>query len=58
MLQLELSTTEAKTLREVLESFLSDLHLEIAHTDSADFRDMLKERKQVILKVLTVLPAG
>jgi hypothetical protein len=39
----------------VLKSYLSDLRMEIADTDRQDFRDMLKERKAVIGKVLTTL---
>jgi len=31
--------------------------MEIADTDRMEFRDMLKQRKQVILKVLEALPA-
>ena len=32
-------------LREVLENYLSDLRMEIADTDSMDFREGLKHRK-------------
>jgi hypothetical protein len=51
VLHLELTSFETETLREVLKSYLADLHLEIAHTDSADFRDMLRERQRVLTKV-------
>jgi hypothetical protein len=52
MLQLDLSTKELAILEEVLESYLSDLRMEIANTDSMDFRDMLKERKAVVMAAL------
>ncbi len=55
MVQLELSGEETSILVEVLESAYSDLRMEIADTDSKDFRDMLKGRKAVIAKALTAL---
>ena len=51
MIQIELSEAEAAALREVLRSYLSDLHTEIAHTDTYDYRERLKER-QALLKAL------
>lgn len=58
MVQLDLDAQERETLRHVLESYLSDLRMEIADTDRQDFRDMLKGRKAVIQKVLQGLGAG
>lgn len=58
MIELDLTPEEAETLRQVLDSYLSDLRMEIADTDRQDFREMLKERKGVILKVLEVLRNG
>jgi len=55
MIHLDFSTEETKILGSVLESYLSELRMEIADTDSRDFRDMLKERKAVIEKTLDVL---
>jgi hypothetical protein len=55
MIQLDLDDQERETLVTVLKSYLSDLRMEIADTDRQDFRDMLKERKGVIGKVLTAL---
>ncbi len=57
MLDLDLTVDEIDVLRHVLESYLSDLRMEIADTDSFDFREMLKHRKQVINKVLDGLSA-
>ena len=55
MMRLELSNAEERILREVLESTLSDLRMEMADTDSKDFRDTLKERKRVLEKVLAAM---
>ena len=55
MIQLDLDDQERETLGTVLKSYLSDLRMEIADTDRQDFRDMLKERKAVIRKVLMAL---
>ena len=52
MIELDLEDAERIILRDVLASYLSDLRMEIADTDRKDFRDMLKDRKAVIEKVL------
>lgn len=57
VLKLELASDEIEVLRYVLESYLSDLRMEIADTDRMDFREGLKHRKRVIQKVLEALPA-
>jgi hypothetical protein len=55
MITLDLTPEERAQLVEVLTSALSDLRMEIANTDSQDFRDGLKVRKNVLLKVLTAI---
>ncbi|BCX81279.1 hypothetical protein MIT9_P0857 [Methylomarinovum caldicuralii] len=55
MIQLDLSEKERNHLIEALESYLSDLRYEIADTDSADFRERLKEKKAALEKALTQL---
>jgi hypothetical protein len=55
MVQLDLSEEERQILLEVLETALSDLRMEIADTDRMDFREMLKERKAVLSKVIEAL---
>ena len=55
MIQFDLSEEERRILLEVLESALSDLRMEIADTDSMDFREMLKGRKAVIKKAIAAL---
>ena len=56
MIQLTLTEEEAGTLKDILENYLSDLRQEISATDLVQFKDTLKERKTVILKVLEALP--
>lgn len=55
MLQLDLNSTEREILVSILEVCLSDLRMEIANTDSMDYRDVLKERKGVLIKSLAAL---
>lgn len=55
MITLELTPDEREHLVEVLTSALSDLRMEIANTDSQDFREMLKSRKLVLVKVLEAI---
>ncbi len=55
MIELDLNEEEVQTLKEVLESYLSDLRMEIADTDSYDFRKMLKERKALLMRVVKTL---
>ncbi|MDH3285746.1 MAG: hypothetical protein OEQ13_13525, partial [Acidobacteriota bacterium] len=45
MVSLLLTPEESAMLREVLVSFVSDLSMEIADTDSMDFREQLKKKK-------------
>ena len=55
MINLELTKEEKDILATVLESYLSDLRMEIADTDSMDFRESLKKKKNVLKKVLETL---
>ena len=58
MIQLDLNDNEKHHLIEALESYLSDLRYEIADTDSADFRERLKEKKAALEKALAQLKAA
>jgi hypothetical protein len=51
MVQIELTPAEAEILKTALESYLSDLRMEIADTDSLDFREGLKRRKATLRKI-------
>lgn len=61
-MKLELTDVERQALREILENYLSDLSVEIADTDSMDYREALKHKREVVKKVLAALgqdaPAG
>jgi hypothetical protein len=50
-MQFDLTPEEVEMLNEILTSYLSDLRMEIADTDSMDFREELKKR-EVLLKRL------
>ena len=49
---LQLTATEASLLKEILETNLSDLRMEIAGTDLKSFRDKLKEKEAVITQLI------
>jgi len=51
MIHLDLDATERNTLIEALESYLSDLSYEIADTDSYDYREKLKAKRDVLNKI-------
>ena len=55
MLTLDLSASEQAILREVLETAVLEMGTEISGTDSKDFRDDLKERREVLQKVIAAL---
>ncbi len=52
MIRMELNAAEAEVLKEVLETAVSDLRMEIADTDSMDYREKLKERKQALQRIV------
>lgn len=55
MFQLTLSDEERATLESALDSYLSDLRMEISDTDAYDFRDMLKQRRDALNRILEQL---
>ncbi len=52
MVHLELTADEADTLRTILQSYLEDLRMEIADTDSYDMRSDLKQVEVFIKDLL------
>lgn len=52
MLELKLSSAEHQVLVEVLDAAIADLGMEISDTDLQDYRNMLKERKQTLVKLV------
>ena len=57
MAQISLTQEEAAALREVLSSYLSDLRMEIADTDSMRFREGLKRQEEFLKRLLQQLDA-
>jgi len=55
MTQLNLTETEVLTLKKTLDSYISDLRMEIADTDDKDFRDRLKQEEVILTKILKSL---
>lgn len=57
-MELTLSTEEARELRRLLASALSELRSEIHHTDTASFRERLQERERVLMSLRERLGQG
>jgi hypothetical protein len=55
---IELTREQEEELEMALSSYLSDLRMEIADTDSYDFRQALKQRKTLLNQVLERLTAA
>jgi hypothetical protein len=51
MVRLELNDAEEEALANTLESSLSRLGDEISHTDSHDYRELLKDRKEILVRL-------
>ncbi len=52
MARVDLTPEEARMLRDVLESYLSDLRMEIAGTESVSFRENLKKTETFLKSLL------
>ncbi|HNT55168.1 MAG TPA: hypothetical protein PKG95_10680 [Anaerolineaceae bacterium] len=52
MMRLELSSEQHQLLLELLEACLSDLRMEIVDTDRIDYKDMLRDRKEILVGLL------
>ena len=55
MKTIQLSADEANVLREVLKSYHDSLLLEISHSDTRQFKDMLRSRETVVSRTLEQL---
>jgi hypothetical protein len=55
MLTLHLSDAEQAVMRDVLENALSELSVEISGTDTKEYRDDLKDRREMLHKLLADL---
>ena len=58
MAQITMTRAEAAALRDILSSYLSDLRMEIADTDSMQFREGLKGQEALLRKLLEQLDAA
>ena len=56
MIHLDLTNEEEQHLKEEVSKRLIDLDHEIAHTDTNEFKDMLKRRRESVRKFLEKLP--
>ena len=54
-IEIELTPKEIEIFKDVLENYISDLSMEIADTDKMDFRESLKVRKNLIVKIIQKL---
>jgi hypothetical protein len=55
MIHLELDEEETALLQQTLEDCLSDLRVEISDTHSLDYKEMLKSKKVLLLKIQDAL---
>ena len=52
MPNLELTAEEALLLKEILQSYLGDLRMEIADTDLQSFRNKLRSNEELIKRII------
>jgi hypothetical protein len=52
MVQLQLTTEEARILREALTHYLTDFRRQVAGAENPDFRDTLEKRQVALEKVV------
>ena len=55
MISVDLTAEEKDVLYNLLSDYVSDLRMEIADTDRQDFREMIKQRKDILQKVIDAL---
>ena len=51
MTQVEMAAEEMEVLKDVVDFYLSELRMEICDTDSMDFREKLKGKKEVLQRL-------
>ena len=54
-MQVTLDATEARILHEVLTSHLATLRVEIGRADHREYRDMLRQRDEVLERIVAQL---
>ncbi len=58
MIRVDLTSDQVKLLQQVLESSLRELRDEIRHTDSRDFRELLKSQESSLQELTHSLSAS
>ena len=58
MVKLNLAPQEEQVFAEILKNLVADLRMEIADTGSMEFREKLKDRKRLIIRVLESFSAN
>ncbi|MHB8113980.1 MAG: hypothetical protein ACYDHA_11055 [Bellilinea sp.] len=56
MIQINLTQDEIQLLKNLLDTYLVDLRVEIHATDNMDYKEMLRSRKAILLKLMEALP--
>jgi hypothetical protein len=56
-MEITLTGAEKLVLRETVEKAINDMLMEIANTDNRKMRDGLRERVEILSKILAMLPA-
>jgi hypothetical protein len=56
-MDLDLDETQATALLEVIDSAIADLSPEIADTDNAEYRSMLRQRRELLRSIQAKLVA-
>ncbi len=55
MIRVDLTAEERDVLHNMLSNYVSDLRMEIADTDRQDFREMIRQRKEILQKIINAL---
>lgn len=58
MIHLSLTEDETMVLKDLVETCLSDLRVEIHSTDNLSYKEMLKKRKEIVVKLQQALIEG
>ncbi len=55
--RVELNAEEVEVLREVISHLINEMDVEVLRTDTRDFKELLKHRREVLERVLSRLEA-
>ena len=56
-MRLDLSTSEANILHDLLHAYLPDLRREVARTENREFRHTMEQRQEICERILQALEA-